>query len=814
MVYIVYAVVLFFLDATSNNVISSNDNNYAWFNIVSDFEDCGCQLVVDIDLSEINCPGAEVILCPLDYGKPSQLWRWEGQMLKNYQNGMVMKVTDGKFGLIKMSRPNSREDQYFNRYDNDNHLYLDDAPTYSVEAICDEQQQPQTGSKIKGGLTSDNQAKCQKDQKKFSLVGVTNLNYNNPSVNDWSTEEDIQWFNVVTELVTCNCRLAVQLDESTNKLIVCPWDYSNPKQLWRWDGKMIRNKATGKAWQHGEENIVVGDPQKSWKVDFTKQSKDKHLYFYEGPNVQVVQLLLKIEKKSVGVSLLGDASSLAQVICRGRGIVNGSGSLVAQSHHHRRRRHRVSRSGVGSRRENNGLVGGGVGARKVGRTAGTSGAGGAGGGIVGSVMKRQNIRTLSLIVCTFTYLLVGAAVFDALESENESKQRLALGDFEDCVKRKYNISEEDYHILQTVIIRSVPHKAGSQWKFAGAFYFSTTVLTTIGYGHSTPMTMGGKAFCMIYALIGIPLGLVMFQSIGERLNRFAAVIIRNVKRMLKLRNTEASETNLIVVVSSLSTLVMTTGAAAFSSYEGWDYFDALYYCFVTLTTIGFGDYVALQKDSALQKNPEYVAFSLVFILFGLAVVAASMNLLVLRFMTMNTEDERKDEAEAQLAAAGAVRLEGDVITANGSIISAQGLGQGPGGMLIGGGGGGVGEGALCVGGGGGPSLSGQRTGNNSFEDLTSVCSCTCYGSSIRTPSKHRYGFGTGGVGAGVGGGSLRRSPGKLMNPTSTTGQQHFHNVIQMHPLAPADTREDIYNVFNDDINSVFQYPINRKRASI
>lgn len=36
---------------------------------------------------------------------------------------------------------------------------------------------------------------------------------------------------------------------------------------------------------------------------------------------------------------------------------------------------------------------------------------------------------------------------------------------------------------------------------------------------------------------------------------------------------------------------------------------------------------------------------------------------------MNTEDERRDEAEAALTAASGVRLEGDVITANGSIIS-------------------------------------------------------------------------------------------------------------------------------------------------
>ncbi|KAK7081351.1 Potassium channel subfamily K member 9, partial [Halocaridina rubra] len=36
-------------------------------------------------------------------------------------------------------------------------------------------------------------------------------------------------------------------------------------------------------------------------------------------------------------------------------------------------------------------------------------------------MRRQNVQTLSLVVCTFTYLLIGAAVFDALESDTEAK---------------------------------------------------------------------------------------------------------------------------------------------------------------------------------------------------------------------------------------------------------------------------------------------------------------------------------------------------------------------------------------------------------
>ncbi|KAK9507158.1 hypothetical protein O3M35_007070 [Rhynocoris fuscipes] len=241
--------------------------------------------------------------------------------------------------------------------------------------------------------------------------------------------------------------------------------------------------------------------------------------------------------------------------------------------------------------------------------------------------------------------------------------------------KKYNISPDDYRILETIVLKTEPHKAGRQWKFAGAFYYATTVLTTIGYGHSTPNTIGGKLFTMCYAIVGIPLGLVMFQSIGERVNKLSSVVIRNVKRMLGYKNIDASEINLICVVTTLSSLTIAGGAAAFSRYEGWTYFDSVYYCFITLTTIGFGDMVALQKDDALDKKPEYVVFSLIFILFGLAIVAASLNLLVLRFVTMNTEDERRDEAEALQAAQGAVRLEGDVITANGSLMSGRPLGE-------------------------------------------------------------------------------------------------------------------------------------------
>lgn len=95
-------------------------------------------------------------------------------------------------------------------------------------------------------------------------------------------------------------------------------------------------------------------------------------------------------------------------------------------------------------------------------------------------MKRQNVRTLSLIVCTFTYLLVGAAVFDALESDFEMREKEQLEAEEKRLQGKYNISEDDYRKLETIILEAEPHRAGVQWKFAGSFYFAITVITTIG----------------------------------------------------------------------------------------------------------------------------------------------------------------------------------------------------------------------------------------------------------------------------------------------------------------------------------------------
>ncbi|XP_032399198.1 potassium channel subfamily K member 3a [Etheostoma spectabile] len=263
-------------------------------------------------------------------------------------------------------------------------------------------------------------------------------------------------------------------------------------------------------------------------------------------------------------------------------------------------------------------------------------------------MKRQNVRTLALIICTFTYLIVGAAIFDALESRMETTQRRELRLRKAELLKRFNLSPQDFDELENVVLDLKPHKAGMQWKFAGSFYFAITVITTIGYGHAAPSTDGGKVFCMLYALLGIPLTLVMFQSVGERINTFVRYLLHRLKKCLGMRRTEVSMVNMVIIgfISCMSTLCL--GALAFSHFEGWSFFHAYYYCFITLTTIGFGDYVALQNEHALQNKPEYVVFSFIYILTGLAVIGAFLNLAVLRFMTMNAEDEKRDAEQRAL----------------------------------------------------------------------------------------------------------------------------------------------------------------------
>jgi voltage-gated potassium channel len=74
-----------------------------------------------------------------------------------------------------------------------------------------------------------------------------------------------------------------------------------------------------------------------------------------------------------------------------------------------------------------------------------------------------------------------------------------------------------------------------------------------------------------------------------------------------------------IVVLALS--VLAGGTAFYVRVEGWSVVDALYFCVVTLTTIGFGDLVPTTAFSRL--------FTVVYSLVGIGIIAAFVTSLAL-----------------------------------------------------------------------------------------------------------------------------------------------------------------------------------------
>ncbi|KAL1502466.1 hypothetical protein ABEB36_007603 [Hypothenemus hampei] len=69
------------------------------------------------------------------------------------------------------------------------------------------------------------------------------------------------------------------------------------------------------------------------------------------------------------------------------------------------------------------------------------------------------------------------------------------------------------------------------------------------------------------------------------------------------------------------------GAYLFKEWESWEYLDAAYFCFITLTTIGFGDLVPAKGVS---QDKDYATISIalcsLYLLFGISLLAMSFNL--------------------------------------------------------------------------------------------------------------------------------------------------------------------------------------------
>ncbi|XP_078254893.1 potassium channel subfamily K member 5a isoform X2 [Rhinoraja longicauda] len=135
------------------------------------------------------------------------------------------------------------------------------------------------------------------------------------------------------------------------------------------------------------------------------------------------------------------------------------------------------------------------------------------------------------------------------------------------------------------------NKTFNNWNWPNAVIFAATVITTIGYGNISPKTSPGRLFCIFYGLFGAPLCLSWISALGKffggRAKKLGEALTR---KGLSPRKAQITCTAIFIVWGVLVHLVVPP--FVFKAIEGWSYIEGLYYSFITISTIGFGDFVA------------------------------------------------------------------------------------------------------------------------------------------------------------------------------------------------------------------------------
>ncbi|KAM3869278.1 potassium channel subfamily K member 13 [Diretmus argenteus] len=292
------------------------------------------------------------------------------------------------------------------------------------------------------------------------------------------------------------------------------------------------------------------------------------------------------------------------------------------------------------------------------RGSGAGGAGGAGGGGGGGgcccprlPVNEDNARFCLLAGLILLYLLCGAAIFSALEHPFELRARRLWKQQLDNFTQRYRVNLGALHTL----LRQYEEANGAgirvdalrpRWDFSGAFYFVGTVVSTIGFGMTTPATIAGKIFLIFYGLIGCAATILFFNLFLERIITMLAYIMRwcHDRRLrcagvgvLSGREERRSEDDslegwkpsvyyVMLILGVASVVIACSASTLYSPMEDWSYVDSLYFCFVAFSTIGFGDLVSSQRQQ-YEDQGAYRLGNCLFILMGVCCIYSLFNVI-------------------------------------------------------------------------------------------------------------------------------------------------------------------------------------------
>ncbi len=111
-----------------------------------------------------------------------------------------------------------------------------------------------------------------------------------------------------------------------------------------------------------------------------------------------------------------------------------------------------------------------------------------------------------------------------------------------------------------------------------------------GYGNLAPSTRFGQLFLIVYALFGIPLCLLFISSVGQYILKITTWIADHVNLFTRFPKLEQASDALIIAISGWIIMVVGPACVFYIVHEDWSFINSFYFSFVTISTIGFGDY--------------------------------------------------------------------------------------------------------------------------------------------------------------------------------------------------------------------------------
>merc|ERR1739848_550374 len=121
----------------------------------------------------------------------------------------------------------------------------------------------------------------------------------------------------------------------------------------------------------------------------------------------------------------------------------------------------------------------------------------------------------------------------------------------------------------------------------------------------------------------------MLRSLGDRLVEIFDTLVSKINNRVnkygdkKVRNSFMWTSAILFLLFIVLILVL---AALSVFYEGWTFFEGIYFAFITLSTIGFGDFVPSEPHKSQNHAAHHVALfvivTFIYMTVGLAVVSS------------------------------------------------------------------------------------------------------------------------------------------------------------------------------------------------